>query len=386
MVIPLQESSLKQLPGGKSHFAIDFVADAFMDMRNEFRRSVARNFMPSLIGGIEDFQVEKGWVSAEAQYEAHLDSHKQVFISSWLMPNDKEIKDLADILPLMESFIEKNAHITPLTFTGFTGSEFCDPRSNGLTIELTKAQHGDDEEKLKIIDDEAFRKYLAMASRYGFFVNKNAPWTLISDLASPVTAQYQKAYGLTDPLKYYGAYCYPTYLLDMKKIQDFVIDIYYAFIVQNPFTHEVSICKEGAIKKKIIDRELLTLKEMRDMIPDVYWLRLYFLCRVHESRISIKGPKSRKILNRASTMALKDGHMRRAMKYLNLFFKRNDKRISYEPWLNFVNSLSKNQLDDYIQQLVNSSPEVNLQGPVDAMNGTSGGAGGMGSGGDLSGY
>ncbi len=404
MVMPIQESSLKQLPGGKSQFAIDFVADAFIDMRDEFRRSVGRNFMSNKIGGIDNFQVERAWTDAESDYETHLDSHKQVLLSSWMATNDKRIKNFADFFPLLERFIEKNAHITPITLTGFMGSEFCNPRSTGLAIELYRSGHGDDDEKVRIIEDESFRKYVALAGKYGFFVNKNAPWTLISDLASPVTAQYQKAYGMNDPLKYYESYCYPTYLLDLKKLQDFAIDTYYAYITQNPFTHEISVCKNGVIKKKIIDRELLTLKEMRGMIPDMYWLRLYFLCRVHESRITIKGTKSRKILHRAGTIAFRDGHTRRAMKYLNLFFKRNDRRISYEPWFNFVSSLSDEQKAEYVQQVVNAatgittiSNEMNLQGNMEVTNtgglvdtplvDTSGGStGGMGSGGGLSGY
>ena len=80
----------------------------------------------------------------------------------------------------------------PITRSGFCLSSHNDVKSSGLIIELTKLNHNLDSYKGEIIQTLEFKCFLDLAYSYGFYVDKNAPWRLMSNLDDPITRLFAR--------------------------------------------------------------------------------------------------------------------------------------------------------------------------------------------------
>lgn len=56
---------------------------------------------------------------------------------------------------------------------------------NGLTIDLVSKQFNNDQQKVDFISDLNFPVLRKLAEQYGFYVNEDAPWQIIANLAHP---------------------------------------------------------------------------------------------------------------------------------------------------------------------------------------------------------
>lgn len=347
VVYPLEKSGLKQVPGSESLFAIDFVADAFVAMRDYFLNAVGKNKMLGQMGPIDGFQAKRAWVDPLTSYENHIDVVKQVFLEEYLLPERNNIKEIVDVLPLFERYLRDQAASYPLSLSGYIKSEFCSPRSSGLIIELLDSDHGNDQDKMEIIQSSDFEKYVSMAARFGFYVNKNAPWSLVANLASIKMQKYMKVYGLMSADNYFSDYCWPAYLTEMQRMKDLLYDIFYAFELRNPLRKNEVHCSSGKIKNKMIERKVLTLEENTAKIHEVYWFRLCILTKALESDVEMNEVTSRRLTQKAMYFYKKDKNHVRALACINRFFKGKD--IKVNPVVNLIEHLenfSKNQVKE----------------------------------------
>ena len=352
MVIPIQKSGLAQLPGSNSIFAVDFVAASFVDMRNDLLSAIQRNRFPEEIGKIKRFQAKRAWSDPDTLYETHLDTLKTNFIREYLLPNRKKIVRPMSICSYLEEYVERNAARHPMSFTGFLGSRLCPPHSSGLVIDLIEESHGSDEEKLQIINSPFFKQYVTAANRHGFFVNKNAPWSLVANLESGKMSDLMKQFGVADRENYFFEYCVKSYNMDVKKLQDFVFDIYYTLFTIDPVVRENSVCnKTNTIIRNVKKRKVLTLPQLRDSIPTKYWLRLYYLIRANETRANITAAESKRFLKNVGVFLKRDGNIKRGIRRINTFFKSKDSRISTEPFIEFLESLDKDELSKFMSRI-----------------------------------
>ena len=75
-VIYPSESFLKQVPGalpGQTHWAVDFVTDAYADLQTHMQRALAKGLI-SLESNITDLRPERSWVSVHKSYGAYMEN------------------------------------------------------------------------------------------------------------------------------------------------------------------------------------------------------------------------------------------------------------------------------------------------------------------------
>ncbi len=325
-VYNLQESSLKQLVGdSKTLFAIDFVADAFQDMKEYYDNLIAKNYGEPSMGEIHGFTPRRGWKSVLKEYESHLDTLKDYFLREYLIDNTNQIENFNDILKKFESSLFNHTKDFPMTLTSFNLSNLCSPHTSGLIIELLEADHGDDEAKLEILQSTSFSVFSAAARKYGFYVNKNAPWALVADITSPVMKEYMKPYGVSKPSDYFKEYCYPTYPHDIERIKNFFLDVYYTFSNVYKYYEKVEICN-GKSKKSTTTRNVLTIPEIDSILTDKYWVDLYINIRMEETETSMHPQEQERIRTRADLYRSKFDNLF-ALQHINDFFKQRDPRI-----------------------------------------------------------
>ena len=329
-VASLQESSLKAIEGSPALFAVDFVADAFEDFRNFYINSIANRQIESTVGDLTDFVAVNAWENVDSLYQEHLDEMKEYFIQNYLLPNDDKIITAKDVFVLFENFMYNHSRDFPITKTGFILSSKCHSRSSGLIIEMVADSHADDSKKASMLGSSAFEKYVATAARYGFFVDKNAPWTLVANLGSPIMKQYMLPYGVDKPQEYFTEYCYLPHQSDLDKMREFLYDCYYAFFTSNPMRQETRICK--TIKKRSIPRNILTIRNIDSTIPISYWFNLYIMSRYYEVNVQLHPTKIKKLQSEVTILNRRRGPIQsldRINEYFrNLYFHVNNNPIT----------------------------------------------------------
>jgi hypothetical protein len=198
----------------------------------------------------------------------------------------------------------------PITMTGCMVSNFSTPMMSGLSIELYQGDYGDDLPKFeKYILDPNFRFFVQAARKFGFYVDRNAPWRLIADPFSGPMLDRLATYNInknnffyhyyfrTSPIDYRTKFVtmilnepdfaplenimYPYDLGStlMKMYNDFV-DQYPRIIIET--TSSVR-CPHGAYEEQAT-RSPVTLAAIWQL-GDLYWIDLYFKIRMREANV-----------------------------------------------------------------------------------------------------
>jgi hypothetical protein len=299
-VFVLPRSGLGYFNEGQNMFAVDFVVDAFQDMVRFYNHQAAKERILPITGDVTDLVPKRAWESMFDYYDRHSEQMRDYFINTYLAPNSDAISGLDDILKKFNIFVDNHAGDFPLTLTGFTASPLCPGRVSGLSIELLEADHGDDEIKNTIVESENFNSLVNIANKFGFMINKNAPWTLVANLNSPQLKEYMKLYGLTEPNNYFSDYCYPTYLADREYLRSFIYDIYFTFMTNFPIRQKTKICE--TIKKKSSIRKVLTKDELNSKISELNLLDIYLQIRLKEIGAKVTKDKIRDLKKKVNLL------------------------------------------------------------------------------------
>jgi len=190
--VTVKLGSLEQLPSDKgTHVAVDFVAAAFADFRSLMANKIYRKRVNSDI--LTEMEPKRAYVDFEKNYLRYLDVYFDVFTETDLsLPEISEkIFDYDDYIEAFFSYATTHAEVLPITPSGFLLSSFCSPLVSGLVIEIEAGDHSTDSEKVSdFIRGKNFELYSEYARRFGFYVDKNAPWRLVANLASPQMQNY----------------------------------------------------------------------------------------------------------------------------------------------------------------------------------------------------
>lgn len=309
-VYNLPESTLGQVNSdADTLFAIDFVAHAFNDMKKYFIDAVAKGQMGSNIGTIDGLNPKRAWTSSLSAFEDHMVMMRNLFISEYLVPNEKHVNNIYDTITQYKRFVRAHAKDFPMTFGNFIVSNLCPIQSTGLIIELQEFKHGDDIENLKIIDSYLFNKFTSIANRYGFYINKNAPYSLVANLGSTPMKNYMKFYDIESPNNYFREYCYPAYRLDMQKMKEFIYESHKEFVLARPFRRETAVSKRG-LRKKTKVRNFLTAESMNTIMSMDDWYRMCIYVKSEELGITVHPTEVNRLMEKVSYFRMKEAALR----------------------------------------------------------------------------
>ena len=193
------ESFLKNFKQKKSVRALNFVVDAFEDFKKYIK--VCENRLPGFVLTEEDFLkdmvVKKGWHNVNQGYADFMSTYNILFNTSYIPQHglDKKIKNLDDYVGHFMDFYDITEAISPITRTTFVLSRFSGHNSSGLMLELEDLDHSEDTVKIdKYYNNRHFGFYVKAARKFGFVVDKNAPWRLVANIVAPNMRRYLKKY------------------------------------------------------------------------------------------------------------------------------------------------------------------------------------------------
>jgi len=185
----LRESNIRQLQGGlKDVYAVNFVADAFKDLRKHFAKAAYYGKIPTnLPTHFVTLRPKKGWQSLPNLYLDHMAEIYQNFVGSYLKKRgrSKRITNFTKFMEVFMQYVEQLAPDIPFTRTAFVKSSRCPPHVSGLVVEIAGFDHDEyAKHRSTIYDDPNYAFFRNAARKFGFYIDKNAPWTLVANLNS----------------------------------------------------------------------------------------------------------------------------------------------------------------------------------------------------------
>jgi hypothetical protein len=194
IVVPV----LKKLPGdGEQIFAMNFVADAFIELQEHMYNAANRGQLSAKDSVLLPFTAKRGWTSFENRYRRYFENLYTGFASTYLNQDQKyeKVRDINGFMSAFSGFLEQTLPDFPISSTGYVLSGRYPLVATGLVIEISDSDHGDDQEKYEeYISDKNFLFYIGAARKFGFTVDKNAPWRLIADIKSKNMQSYMSKY------------------------------------------------------------------------------------------------------------------------------------------------------------------------------------------------
>ena len=296
-IVHANEFYLKQVSSTKSEnlFCLNFVADAFEDLRDTIKVQYANRLQPDDFF-TTDWDAYSAWQSPHSFYDNKMSDLNQVFSRGTLFANDNkdQIRNIEDFIKLFldKFYVSMNGNI-PITKSGVLTSKYYNPSATGLCVEISDTGFGLDSVKFdKFIKSPNFEFYLLAAADHGFFVDKNAPWRLIANLQSPRMQQYMSLNEI-DSTNVFDTCFIKTYKYDVQNLKVYMKQFYDSFLSTSPYYIEkIPIfstlkCPPDKIQDNISKlREVLTYEEYEQKYDDAFWLKLYYRLKLNEMVIT----------------------------------------------------------------------------------------------------
>jgi hypothetical protein len=215
---------------------------------------------------------------------------------------------------------------------------------SGLIIEIEKGPHGEDEVKGKFIEDRNFHYISQAARKFGFKIDKNAPWRFVTDLNSDKMKNYMTKYDLKNKKEVYDKLYYKSSDYELDIFKHYIWGWYNEYVTLNPMANEIKSRKNCMPTTSILrEREQITEKELFKKYPDQFWTRLFIYVRAKEEHKKWNQTTFDKVVKRTLNFwRIKDYTV--AMRYLHKEMKKGPKNH-----FSLKKSLTKEQLSDTIK-------------------------------------
>ena len=191
--IYLHDANLDQIWTGQegTELALDFVCEAFDWLKNHILK-VANG------GGMDTnslftpaaFRARKAYRAGDLEhsYYHYLKNLYTDFVQNYLEVNRRyeEVSDFNSFLISFSKYMSSIAYYFPLTKTGYLLSNHCSPYVSGMMVDIAPEKYGmkNSKKAIKYTTDSNFLFIKKAAKKFGFMMDKHAPWRLVFNVAS----------------------------------------------------------------------------------------------------------------------------------------------------------------------------------------------------------
>jgi hypothetical protein len=229
-----EEVSLSKKP----LFAINFVVDQFHEFRDFYLNNSG---CPDISVISPELIPTNAYKNVDLMYRNYINKLYDGFFNKYLKIYKKQnnLTNFESFVNLFLDYLYEIGKSIPITKTKFIASRFSSPHISGLMIEVANEKHDDDFIKYSIyIKDEKFYFFRNAAMRYGFYLDLNAPWRLISNVNSPVTKEYMKKYGINNYKEMFSKFYNKSIFFDIEVLSLILWNFYNSYVTDFPFIKE----------------------------------------------------------------------------------------------------------------------------------------------------
>ncbi len=281
--------------------ALNFVVDAFTDMRHQFEKKALTNEISPNEKFLTNPAVYKGYVSAKQEYNQYIDAYmegfKQVVKSEKLL-----FKDFDEFVAVIMPFLLKTARKKPFTYPAFVKSTFCPINVSGLVIEIADVDPAHDEEKVKnFIESPNWDFYLTACGNFGFMVDRNVPWRLVADIASAEMLQYAERYGVINTNQVLNVGYNHAHRHHISNFRTIMYNMYMR--LKKPRFHRLVDTNQRGAKQVTITPRVYTPQDFKNQYSDLYFLRLYCILRFREEESAFSEARKFQLIDNTIELA-----------------------------------------------------------------------------------
>ena len=325
----VKRRNLTNFPSKPDVFALNFVVDAFEDLR----QLIVDGIRNRTFGGPDTFLTrfipQRGYEDPLPQQEEILDAFSTRLIQGYIPNNnrDREIKSVEDYIPFMIEYFSLVSTSVSLTSSSMINSALISPLVSGLMVEISSIAHSDDKVKVEqFVSDINFDLYQQAVRKFGFRIDYNAPWRLVADVNSEEMKEYMGRYNIRTYTQLFNEYYERPMLSDILNLKDFVFNSYNDFVEFNPYTKIPSVTKDGQRTKFcLVERFEIDAEDFNQKFDEVYWLNFFFHIRAMELGVSFTKQQMAHHHRRIAKIT-KDVDFNRAMGYIEAQLRKQRRR------------------------------------------------------------
>jgi hypothetical protein len=269
----------------ESYFVLDFVNENFQDMV-EYYEKLKNIGKVQDVGVYREIQPVRAWTNPEPLYQSFKEAMFSQFSKTFVTPAvDSQIKNYSSFEKVFLGFMAMITPQFPFTRTEFLLNIFNSPMNSGLAIEISNQDCSYDYAKFAgFLKDPNYQIFTRAAKRFGFKVDKNAPWRLICDLKSPFVKERLVERGILTFDEIFQNYYDRTSSTEVENLKDFMLTAYNAYVRAFPQYQEVttSPCSNNP-SRKVKKRYSFSTKQADDEIRPSHWIRLMAYTRSLET-------------------------------------------------------------------------------------------------------
>jgi hypothetical protein len=329
----LAEDNLMQLHSddGKTHFVLNFVAEAYEDMREYILYASRTNKIDNKTSVYADAPPARAWDSLHKRYHRYWNDLFQSFSGEYMNSVlNAKIEDFDSFMRIFMQYAQHVGAIFPMTRSEYITSRYVSPSMSGLIVEMAEGVHDDDYAKyVGFIRDNNFSWIRRAANRFGFKIEKNSPWRFVADINSPPMKEYLNKYGVKTTADFFDTYYFRAYTMELRVLKKYIWMAYDRYVVQSP---GVAVPSECVTSAKLVttwkERQRITEEEFYEKYPDRYWLRVFVYLRAIETHRRWDQRKFEKVVKKSQEYE-KHLDIDTACEYIDREFKNNSHEIFF---------------------------------------------------------
>tara|TARA_R100000664_G_C2755362_1_gene143102 strand:+ start:2064 stop:3356 length:1293 start_codon:yes stop_codon:yes gene_type:complete len=247
-VVP-QLINLKAIPssGPANVMALNVVVNAFEKFVRHMQKATwVRAVVPEGNPALLDIKAARAYESPNAKYSQFTQNLFNAFLKNLSGKQKFAIQDFSSFLKFYRPYLLDVAQKVPITKTNYVLSSGVSLMGSGLSIAISNLDASDDGVKYRqFISDPNFEFFRRCAKKYGFIVNKNAPWILTADLFTDAfLATGPAGYAVTgagttvNKDNFFDIFYTRTYTTDFEDLLRILINSYAQLIHKAPFYDE----------------------------------------------------------------------------------------------------------------------------------------------------
>tara|TARA_R110002110_G_scaffold5302_6_gene27346 strand:+ start:721 stop:2007 length:1287 start_codon:yes stop_codon:yes gene_type:complete len=319
--IQVDRSQLVPLKNHQGHFTLPFVRDAFEAFEKDVKKCI-------LNGTIRSFPLlKKIKVLDSTRNLPRVISQRMVTFVRYILREltrskkiDK-IENFKDFMVQFEDLAMQYVEEFALTTSSVVETKAVDLRYSGLALSLADGDYSADPAKVKFyMGHSEFPYYLKLLEKYGFYVDKNAPWRIVANISSAAMQSYLVALGGATGLPpVFARYYKKAQMMDIEILRLSAYRAYSLILITRPKIFRTSI-ENGRKMTRTIHRSRLERGEMFRVFSLGSWLALYVKIKNKEKNLKFQEADLDDIISDCINLG-KRLDIFRVLRYIDIVFK-----------------------------------------------------------------
>jgi len=263
----------------KNAQVINFVADAFKGLSQQFQTHVLSNKIDATDPYLSSLKVFKSYENPQTLYQAYQKDYT-IGVGQSLMGAGIQIENFKQFIQELMGALEGSARTFPFTYPGYIKSRHCPISVSGLSLEIADLDPNNDQEKIeKFIQSNNWEFYLNACRSYGFMVDRHIPWRVVADIGSSPMIEYAAQYGATSTSRVFLRYYTPAHISYYNSFKSRLLIMYNR--IKPTYITKMEEC-QGTTISTTTESANYTLPYLSLAYPEEFFLETYFRIRFME--------------------------------------------------------------------------------------------------------